>query len=159
MARKIARKKEFRFTGWHALGVFVGAFGIIISVNLALAFNAVATFPGLETKNSYIASQTFDNRRAAQEGLGWDVKAALTGGQLILSITDADGRAVQAGTLEATVGRPTNTSQDRVPDFAFDGRAYVARQDLEPGNWDLWLNATALDGTPFEQRLKISIGG
>lgn len=155
----MASKKEFRFTGWHALGVFVGSFTIIISVNLALAFNAVSTFPGLETKNSYISSQTFDDRRAAQESLGWDVKAALADGQLVLSITDADGRPVQAGTLVATVGRPTNTSQDRMPDFAFNGRAYVAREVLDPGNWDLWLKATALDGTQFEQRLKITIGG
>ena len=152
-------KKEFRFTGWHALAVFVGAFGVIISVNLALAFNAVATFPGLETRNSYIASQTFDDRRAAQEALGWDVTATLGDGVLILSITDAQGRPVQAGTLEATVGRPTNVKEDRIPEFVFDGRAYVARETLRQGNWDVWLRATALDGTPFEQRLEMTVGG
>ena len=46
--------------GWHVFATFAAAFGIIISVNLTLAFKAVATFPGLEVRNSYIASQSFD---------------------------------------------------------------------------------------------------
>ena len=62
--------REFKLTGWHVLAIFVGAFGVIIGVNVALAWNAVATFPGLEVDNSYIASQTFDDRREAQEALG-----------------------------------------------------------------------------------------
>ncbi|MBS0125287.1 FixH family protein [Thetidibacter halocola] len=149
--------REFKLTGWHVLGIFGGAFAVIIGVNVLLAVSAVRTFPGLEVKNSYVASQTFDTRRAAQLALGWQVAARLEEGRLMLSITDAEGRPVQAGTLKATVGRPTNTSEDRVPDFAYDGTAYVAREDLRPGNWDIWLQATALDGTPFEQRLQISV--
>ena len=52
-----------KLTGWHVLAIFTAAFGVIIGVNLTLAFNAVATFPGLETGNSYVASQSFDARR------------------------------------------------------------------------------------------------
>lgn len=150
-------KKEFRLTGWHALGIFVGAFTVIVGVNIALAVNAVSTFPGLEVKNSYVASQTFNARRAAQLALGWTVDAQLDGDLLTLSITDADGRPVQAAELDAKVGRPTNVSEDRVPEFIFDGRAYVTRTDLRPGNWDVWLTATAEDGTVFEQRLELTV--
>ncbi|MFZ7093193.1 FixH family protein [Primorskyibacter sp. 2E233] len=152
-------KTERKLTGWHVFGIFGGAFGVIIAVNLALAYNAVKTFPGLEVKNSYVASQTFNARKAAQESLGWDVEALLDGDRLILSITDENGRPVQAGKLSATVGRPTNVSDDRIPDFTFNGQAYVAPIDLNPGNWDVWLKATALDGTEFEQRLEMTIGG
>ena len=56
-------------TGWHVFAIFVGCFSVIITVNLTLAFQAVNTFPGLVTKNSYIASQSFDADRAAQDGL------------------------------------------------------------------------------------------
>ncbi|MCC1491691.1 FixH family protein [Cognatishimia sp. F0-27] len=143
----------FRLTGWHALAIFGGAFAVIISVNLALAYNAVKTFPGLEVKNSYVASQTFEDRRIAQESLGWTVDARHSGGLLILEIRDAEGRAVQAGTLDAVLGRPTHVKDDRAPDFDFDGRAYVARESLAPGNWNIRMKATALDGTPFEQRV------
>ncbi|MDU8911841.1 FixH family protein [Aestuariicoccus sp. MJ-SS9] len=148
---------ERKLTGWHALAIFGGAFAVIISVNLVLAYSAISTFPGLEVKNSYVASQSFDSRRDAQETLGWSVDARATGGLLILSITDADGRPVQAGTLDAVLGRATHVRDDRTPDFAFDGRAYVARESLRPGNWNIRMKATALDGTPFEQRVVLHV--
>jgi len=61
---------ERKLTGRHVLLIFVAAFGVIISVNLVLAYSAVNTFPGLEVRNSYVASQTFNDRKAAQEALG-----------------------------------------------------------------------------------------
>ena len=57
---------EKEFTGKHAAAVFIGAFSVIIAVNIALAVSAVSTFPGLEAKNSYVASQQFNVRRSAQ---------------------------------------------------------------------------------------------
>lgn len=148
----------FKLNGWHAAGIFAGAFGLIFAVNGFMAYSAVSSFPGLETENSYIASQTFDDRRAAQEALGWDIEARLTGGEIVLSITDEAGRPVQAKSLEAVVGRPTSTAQDIVPDFVYDGRVYVAPATLAAGNWDVWLTATAPNGTPFEQRLSMRTG-
>ncbi len=62
-------------TGRHVLIGFCAAFGVIIAVNLWLAISAVRTFPGLDVPNSYVASQTFDKRRAAQEALGWATRA------------------------------------------------------------------------------------
>lgn len=148
-------RKEFRLTGWHVLAGFVAAFGLIIAVNVALAVNAVRTFPGLETRNSYIASQTFDVRRAAQQALGWNISATHDGGLLVLKIVDNKGVPVQAAKMEVILGRPTHQKADRVPQFRWDGTAYVAREELAKGNWDLWINATAMDGTPFEQRLEM----
>jgi nitrogen fixation protein FixH len=57
--------------GWHVALAFGLAFGLIIAVNLTLAFNAIRTFPGLEVKNSYVASQSFDRDRQAQTALDW----------------------------------------------------------------------------------------
>lgn len=149
--------KEFKLNGWHVLGIFGGAFAVIIGVNIALAVNAVSTFPGLEVANSYVASQTFDKRRSAQESLGWTVEARLEKDMLVLSITDEEGRPVQASRLHAKIGRPTNVSDDREPEFTFNGRAYVAYEKLRPGNWDVWLTATALNGTQFQQRLEMTV--
>lgn len=66
-------------TGRHVLAITLGAFGVIIAVNLLMAFKAVSTFPGLETPNSYVASQVFDAERVAQESLGWTVTPTMTG--------------------------------------------------------------------------------
>ncbi|HEU0223277.1 MAG TPA: FixH family protein, partial [Paracoccaceae bacterium] len=54
-------------TGRLVLAVALGAFGIVIAVNLVLVFAATRTFPGLVVPNSYVASQDFDRSRVAQE--------------------------------------------------------------------------------------------
>ena len=144
--------RERQITGRHVLVGFVAAFGIIISVNLLLAWNAVKTLPGLEVKNSYVASQQFDKRRAAQEALGWTVRADHAEGELRLSITDASG-PVTVQSIEATVGRATHVYDDQTPEFSFDGAAYVAPVALGGGNWNIRMVAVADDGTEFMQRV------
>ena len=60
-------------TGRKVFLMFVAFFGLIIAVNVTMAVQAVKTFPGLEVANSYVASQTFDADRAAQERLAREV--------------------------------------------------------------------------------------
>ena len=143
-------------TGRQVFFVTAAAFAVIIGVNLTLAFKAVATFPGLEVKNSYVASQNFDKDRAAQLGLGWQVAARIEGDALILSIDGKDG-PVRDVTIDATLGRATHVADDRTPVFVFDGTAWVAPVDVGPGNWNLRLVAIAADGTPFRQRIPIYV--
>jgi nitrogen fixation protein FixH len=140
-------------TGRHVFIGFAAAFGVIIAVNLLLAWKAVQTFPGLEVKNSYVASQQFDVRKQAQEALGWVVRADHANGMLVLNIHDATGAPVEVVRLEAVLGRATIVAQDTRPDFKFDGAAYVAPVDLAPGNWNIRLVAIAADGTEFSQRV------
>ncbi|MCG6883368.1 MAG: FixH family protein [Silicimonas sp.] len=138
--------------GWHVATGFVLAFSIIIGVNLILAVSAVRTFPGLEVKNSYVASQNFEADRAAQDALGWEVSAFVTEGRLHLRILD-DRTAIAPEIVQATFGRATNVAADQVPVFAFDGQDLVADVDAGPGNWNLRLEARADNGTMFRQRI------
>jgi len=135
---------------------FLLAFGVIISVNFYLAYSAVKTFPGLEVKNSYVASQSFDANRAAQEALGWEIAADHQDGLLVLSITDANG-PVKVQSLTATLGRATTVADDLSPDFKFDGTAYVAPVELRDGNWNIRMVAVAPDGTAFQQRVILHV--
>lgn len=145
-------------TGKHVLIGFVAAFGVIIGVNVIMAVSAVRTFPGLEAKNTFVASQKFDERRDAQEALGWTAAVELVGTELVLTISDKAGQPVELAALEAMLGRPTHIKEDREPAFRFNGKAYVApMSDLEDGNWDLRMIATAADGTKFRQRLKMHL--
>jgi nitrogen fixation protein FixH len=141
------------FRGGHALVSFVLAFTAIFVANGMLATNAVRTFPGLEVKNSYIASQEFNTRLHDQLDLGWQINADYADGRLILAITDEEGGAVRPSTLEAVVGRPTHVKDDVTPDFQFDGAAFVAAVPLGLGNWNIRMKATAEDGTEFIQRV------
>ncbi len=150
---------ERQFTGKHALAVFVAAFGVIIAVNLVLAYSAVKTFPGLEVKNSYVASQEFNERLQEQQALGWEIQAELTGGLLVLHITDQTGAPVEVAELQAVVGRATHVKDDFAPDFTFDGIAYSTPAALGKGNWNIRLVAKAKDGTAFAQRLPLYVKG
>ncbi len=144
-------------TGRHVLLIFVGAFGVIIAANLALAVNAVKTFPGLEVKNSYVASQEFNKRKALQEALGWNVRADHADGRVVLSITDSNGTPVEVKELHAVLGRATQIKDDVEPEFKFDGLVYSAPLELADGNWNIRMKAYALDGTEFVQRVVLHV--
>lgn len=144
-------------TGWHVFAIFAGCFSVIIAVNLTLAFQAVGTFPGLVTKNSYIASQSFDKDRAAQDGLGWTLNTDLAKGVLTLAITDAEGAPVNPKVMAATLGRATHVAEDMNPVFTWNGTALTAPAPVEVGYWTLWLELEAADGTAFRRRIPLQV--
>lgn len=144
-------------TGFKVLAIAVGAFAVILAANLALAVNAVRSFPGLEVANSYVASQNFNEELAAQLGLGWEVSAAVENGVLVLAFTDTEGRPVDVASLDATLGRATHVRDDQTPDFAYYRGTFTAPVELAPGNWNIRLTATAHDGTAFRQRVVLRV--
>ena len=140
--------------GWHVFVLFAVAFGIIVTVNLTLAYQAVRTFPGLEVRNSYVASQSFDADRAAQLALKWEVSAKLEGQTLVLKVLE-DGDPIAPTIESATFGRATNVQFDEEPQFAFDGNALRAPVNGGAGNWNLRVRMRAADGTLFQQRIVV----
>jgi nitrogen fixation protein FixH len=145
-------------TGKHVLIGTVSAFSVIIAVNVFMAYSAIRTFPGLEVKNSYVASQTFNADKASQEALGWTIDATDKDEKLYVTITGKDGRPVEARSVTGTLGRATNVTQDQTPVFVFDGTSYVADTGrLAAGNWNYRMIAEAKDGTPFKQRVVIHV--
>ena len=143
------------FTGWHMLGLMLGMFGTIIAVNVWFAYNAVATFPGVEDRNAYVASQKFEAERQAQDALGWDVSATLVDGMLTVAILDADGNPVKAEVVRAIFGRPTHVNDDQTPEFVWDGTAIAAPVIASEGNYNLRLELVADDGTRFRRRFPL----
>jgi nitrogen fixation protein FixH len=149
------------FTGRKMLIVMVSFFGVIISVNLLLAYKAVSTFPGLEVKNSYVASQKFDTIRAAQKTLNWTMTPEYDSAdrRLYLAFTDADGQPAQLASLTVLIGRSTAARDDQTPDFTYAANLWITPVDLEPGKWLLRVEARAMDGTLFSQRVGILVKG
>ena len=145
-------------TGPKFFAIIASFFVVIITVNVYLAVSAVRTFPGLEVKNSYVASQTFDAEKAAQLALGWTVGAVVhKDDALILSITDKDGNPVEVQSVTGTFGRATSVRDDQTPEFVFDGSVYRAPVTTAAGNWNLRLEAVAQDGTHFHQRIVVIV--
>ncbi|SDY79496.1 FixH family protein [Citreimonas salinaria] len=140
-------------TGRHVATLFVAGFSIIIAVNAALAVNAVRSFPGLEVPNSYVASQSFQARREAQQALGWTAEASYDAGSLSVALTTAEGRPAPAVDLSVHVGRPTEAKDDHDLTLV-DG---AARIDLAPGSWRVDIAATAPDGTAFQKAIVLTV--
>ena len=149
-------------TGRKVLAIMVSFFGVIIIVNLFMASKAIGTFPGVVERQPYIASQTFDIDRRAQEALGWSLVPEYDpqAGALRLAITDRDtGYPSEVATLTVLLGRATQTDDDRHPEFVREGGVFVAPAELDRGYWMLMVDATAADGTRFRQRLRVWVAG
>ena len=144
-------------TGRHVLVITVSAFAVIIGVNLVLAWKAVSTFPGLEVQNSYVASQGFNERKAAQEALGWTLDPVYADGRLTLAFLDRNGLAVKVQDLTVLVGRTTETTDDIWPAFTLTDGIYVADVALARGKWMVKITAQSTDGVLFERRTELFV--
>lgn len=143
-------------TGRKVFMILVAAFGTILAVNMTLLYNAVKTFPGLEVKNSYVASQTFDDRAVAQRALGWSPEAKYANGQMNLSIF-ANGEFVFPEVIDVRVGRPTHGREDVNPVLLRDTIGYWFKIDLDEGKWYVYVDAESAAGEPFVQRLELFV--
>lgn len=140
------------FTGKHMLMIVLAFFGVIVSVNLFMAYKSHQTFPGIEVKNSYVASQNFNERRNAQLALGWELHALYENGQMNLTFSDAAGEPVEVENLKVLIGRTTRDADDVEPQMIWTQGTYTAAVALEQGQWMVKVWANAKDGTPYEQR-------
>ncbi|SIT76649.1 FixH family protein [Pontibaca methylaminivorans] len=134
-------KRKGEFTGRHMLAIMVVFFGVVIAVNLTMAFMARKSWTGTVVDNTYVASQEFNTRVAegrAQAALGWDSDLAIRDGVLTYHLTDAAGEAVitPADTATASFRHAAYEADDRSavlvrqPDGTFS-----APVDLPDGQW------------------------
>lgn len=144
--------------GVHVLAITLAAFGTIIAVNLGMAYNAISSFPGVETRSSYISSQHFQADRDAQQRLDWHADLRVQGDHLMLSLRDGSGEGVMPGALQLMLRRPTHQRADQQPRLVAEGPGlWRFTADLAPGNWNADLIAEAADGTAFRQRLPLHL--
>ena len=144
-------------SGRKVLMIALGAFAVVILANTLLAVYAVRSFSGLVVPNSYVASQDFDERRAAQAALGWTLDLGYAEGEFRLAIADAAGRPVRPAELGVTVGRPTTTREDRRLELEPTVGGYAGAVELPRGAWRVEVVATAEDGTLFYQSRELRV--
>ncbi|TYO88186.1 FixH family protein [Oceanicella actignis] len=128
-------------TGRKVLAIFVGAFAVIIGVNVYMMTRAIEGFPGLVVDSPWVAGQNFEARRAAQEALGWRAETSWRDGALLVRMRGADGAPVAGLNVQARVGRPATNAEDRVLDLAETAEGYRAELPLAPGAWRVEVHA------------------
>lgn len=143
--------------GRHVLAIAAGAFAIILGANIAMLVAAVGSFPGLVVKNSYVASQGWNERTAAQSALGWATAVSYSGGRLFVRIRGADGLPVQGLALEARLGRPSSDAEDRTVTLTSTPDGYSAEALLQPGVW--LVDVSTPDQPAYAQQAELFVQG
>lgn len=138
-------------TGRGVAAITIGAFGVIVAVNAALAVFAVGSFSGTVVENSYIASQSFNAELSEQRALGWRAEVRVEDGYLHLDLMTADGRPARPARLSVAVGRPGTNAEDRVLPMEETAAGHVSTARLPAGGWRAAVEAVAEDGTRFRQ--------
>jgi nitrogen fixation protein FixH len=132
-------------TGWHVLAMLVAFFGVIIGVNLTMAWFANSTWSGLVVANGYVASQSFDKDLAkarAQEALGWKVEFTASENRIRLTFEDRDGRKLESLSITGSLERTVTDKQDQALTFSAMGAGvYTAPATLSPGVWEVEIDA------------------
>lgn len=148
----------YRVKGWHVLAIIVSFFGVVFTVNAIFITTALNTFPGEETRRSYVQGRDYNqvvDARRAQEALGWSATANLTEERVLIDVRDADGQPVTGLRLEGVLQHPASMSYDR--DLVFTevrGGVYAAGVgDLPEGRWTLSAQATGDQPFALETRL------
>lgn len=150
-----------KFTGYHMGIVMAVFFGTIISVNLTLAWFANSSWSGLVVKNSYVASQGFDEetrRREQQIALGWEATSSYRDDVFAITLIDAAGKPVRADLVTAKIGRPVTEVDDRVLNLApqSNGR-YVVNTDLADGVWQADLSVVHGEGEIWNHAVRFTV--
>ena len=143
--------------GRHVLAIAVGAFAVIVGANVAMLVAAVGSFPGLVVKNSYVASQGWNERTEAQAALGWKTAVSYNGERLFVRIRGKDGLPVPGLALSARLGRPSSAAEDREVTLTATPDGYSAEAKLLPGLWRVDLSAP--DYPAYAQQAALFVQG
>ena len=132
---------EKELKGGHVLAMIIAFFGVIIAVNLVMAYFANSTWSGLVVENGYVASQSFDENLAkarAQEALGWKVDFSHDKDSVKVTLADAKGANIDTLTLTGKLQRTVTDKEDQQLAFGWMGSGtYVAPARLAPGLWEV----------------------
>ena len=136
---------EKPLTGWHVLAMLVAFFGVIIGVNLTMAWFANSTWSGLVVANGYVASQSYDKDLAkarAQEALGWKVGFSFGEDRIRLTFEDKAGQKIDSLAITGELERTVTDREDQALIFSPMGSGvYSAPATLTAGVWEVAIDA------------------
>lgn len=144
-------------SGRVVLCFILGGFGIILAANLTLAYFAFGSFPGLEVKNTYVASQSFDARRKAQESLGWKCDFDHHDHQFEIRIRDKANMPIKPEKISLRITAAAMASSEKYIPLTTTKDGYMAMHHLPSGNWIAHIEAISDQGIAFIERHRIII--
>lgn len=158
-----ATLEQKQFTGKHMLASIVGFFAVIFAVNFLLAYLANSTWSGLVVENGYVASQSFGKdleHAKTQEALGWQVSLEHGDGRISISFAGPGGEKLPGLTVLGQLRRPTTDKLDQQLTFASSAPGvYAAPVKLEPGVWEVEIDAADASGESYKKTYRFFVKG
>ena len=143
-----AKRREWRFTGTHMLAAILSFFGVIVAVNLTLAYFAAGTWTGLVVKNSYVASQQYNEKLAEvrrQRNTGWSSRFGYGAETARFELLARDGSALRGFDVKTLFSRPAHENEDIELIMTEADGGYETPVRLAPGVWNVEVTAAAGD--------------
>ena len=157
----VRSRQTGQFTGTHMAVIIVAFFTVIIAVNLLMADFAIRSWTGLVVKNSYVASQGFNDVVAAkrrQDAMGWRGEYAMSNGVVSYRISDRSGRPVAVNSIELTFRRPTFETDDHTVALSLRSHGeFGAEHRLADGIWVVNVAADAGTDAPWHESFRVIV--
>jgi nitrogen fixation protein FixH len=151
------------FTGKHMLIIILSFFGVVIGVNLTMAWLANSSWSGLIVSNGYVASQSFNSdlqHIRAQQSLGWTVQLTHDAGKVRFSVKDKRGNHVDGLDVTGSVQRTVTDRDDIRLHFTETASGeYTSPAAMAPGLWEVAIAAKARDGTLYQHVERFTVKG
>ncbi|BBK32697.1 nitrogen fixation protein FixH [Stella humosa] len=149
--------------------IYAGGMLVVVAVNAGLITAAISTFPGLSVDRPYergIAYNRILAMQARQDRLGWTGTATIAGTaeggrelggrELVVTLRDRDGRALDGARMQGRLDRPLENDAAVVLQFQprANGTFAAPLDGLRPGLWQATLDGRREDGNfRMSQRL------
>jgi nitrogen fixation protein FixH len=157
MIRLTARQ----FTGRHMLTIMLAFFATVLAANMSMLYFATRSWTGLVVKNSYVASQQFNEATAKLEraAAGIRSKFSYSNGMLAIVLTDSTGKAVEATNVTVNLGRPSHEGEDRSIVLIAQGNGnYSIKHDLAKGQWSGEVTANMVGHPQWLRPVRLRVG-
>lgn len=140
---RAATRSGYRWFPW----IFAGVMGVVVMVNIGLAWVATTSSTGLVTVHAYQEGTHYNDvlaQAAEQDALGWKSRVSAENGTISVRLTDAQGQALDG--LDVRVWLTSPVTPD--PDSATTALAAAADHSYSatlapphPGQWDVHVHA------------------
>jgi nitrogen fixation protein FixH len=156
----------FRLTGRMVLLILIVFFGVVIVVNLFMAYVAVHTFSGLQNQRPYETGLEFNRTlksAGVQQELHWQVSShyeRLADGRisLKLSLRDKNGQPVDGTATKVSLLSPVNALRDVVFDLIPQGAGeFSGTASADAGQWDLVIEVKRDNAEVFRSVSRVSL--
>ena len=145
------------------LAIMLAFFGTIITVNLVMATFASTSWTGLVVKNSYVASQQFNEKAAEgreQAARNWKPALELLPGTISFRLSDSAGAPIRLNAVKATFRRPAYEAEDfSVALTRRNDGVFTAEVGIRDGIWIIETSADFGEAHPHRDTRRVVLKG